>query len=224
MPLANTDRVLERVRSSGERMLDNVRADLEHARAVNGLPPGWVSVWLRTPIHPGALAVLSYRFSSFSRSVRVPLLRHALRALSGIFRYFILLVVGVEISPTAQIGPGLVVHTTHGVFIATTKIGRNCVVQHGVAITHGVRSVGDNVYFGPGAKVIGRAAIGNNVRVVANSVVMTDVSDNLTVVGVPARIRWRNRSLAASASYLFASALSAGDGEAAELLSMLPLL
>ena len=106
----------------------------------------------------------------------------------------------MEISPRAEIGPGLVVHSTHGVFIAETRIGRNCVVQHGVAITHGVRSVGDNVYFGPGAKVIGRAAIGNNVRVVANSVVMTDVADNLTVVGVPARIRWRNRSsLAASA-------------------------
>jgi serine acetyltransferase len=116
-----------------------------------------------------------------------------------------------------------VVHTAHGVFIADTKIGRNCVVQHGVAITHGVRSVGDNVYFGPGAKVIGRAAIGNNVRVVANSVVMTDVGDNLTVVGVPARIRWRNR-----ASLMAATVTSIMPGReldgATDVLSMLPTL
>jgi serine acetyltransferase len=128
----------------------------------------------------------------------------------------------VEISPRAEIGPGLVVRTTHGVFIAETRIGRNYVVQHGLAITHGVRSVGDNVYFGPGAKVIGRAMIGNNVRIVANSVVMT-VADNLTVVGVPARIRWRNRaSLVASA--LLAVALHGLNGKAAELASLLPLL
>ena len=132
-------------------------------------------------------------------------------------------VTGVEISSRAEIGPGLVVHTTHGVFIAETRIGRNCVVQHGVAITHGVRSVGDNVYFGPGAKVIGRAAIGNNVRVVANSVVMTDVADNLTVVGVPARIRWRNRAARAAAAVT--SILPGRDADgAADLLSMLPLL
>ena len=85
--------------------------------------------------------------------------------------------------------------------------------------------MGDDVYFGPGAKVIGRAAIGNNVRVVANSVVMTDVADNLTVVGVPARIRWRNRASLASAALLVAVLLPSGPGAAlATLISTLPLL
>jgi serine O-acetyltransferase len=206
-------------------MFDNVRADLEHARVVNGLPPGRVSLWLKTPLHPGTVAVMTYRFSSWVRQLRVPVLRQLLLTLALIQRRVVELVTGVEISPRAEIGPGLVVHTTHGVFIAETRIGRNCVVQHGVAITHGVRSVGDNVYFGPGAKVIGRAAVGNNVRVVANSVVMTDVADNLTVVGVPARIRWRNRASLASAAVLAASLLPGGrNGDAAEFISMLPLL
>ena len=182
-------------------MFDNVRADLEHARAVNGQPPGWLNLWVKTPLHPGVVAVLSYRLAAAVWRVRIPILRQLLLLLAVIMQRVVYIGTGVEISPRAEIGPGLVVHSTHGVFIAETRIGRNCVVQHGVAITHGVRSVGDNVYFGPGAKVIGRAAIGNNVRVVANSVVMTDVADNLTVVGVPARIRWRNRSaLAASAA------------------------
>jgi serine O-acetyltransferase len=205
-------------------MLDNVRADLEHARHINGLSPGWFNLWVKTPLHPGTLGVLSYRFASWARRVRVPLVRQLLIVLSGMLRAFVDVVFGVEISATAEIGPGLVVHTAHGVFIAETRIGRNCVVQHGVAITQGVRSIGDNVYFGPGAKVIGGAAIGNNVRVVANSVVMTDVPDNLTVVGVPARIRWRNRAALTRSAMLMASMLSGRDGEAVDLMSMLPML
>jgi serine O-acetyltransferase len=206
-------------------MLDNVRADLAHARIINGLPPGWLSLWVKTPLSPGVVAVLTYRYSSWARRVRIPFVRQLLLILALIQRRVVEVVTGVEISPRAEIGPGLVVHTTHGVFIAETRIGRNCVVQHGVAITNGVRSVGDNVYFGPGAKVIGRAAVGNNVRVVANSVVMTDVPDNLTVVGVPARIRWRNRASLTSAATLAVSFLPvARNGDAAEFISMLPLL
>ena len=205
-------------------MLDNVRADLEHARIINGLPPGWFSRWIKTPVDPGVVAVLCYRFASWALRVRVPVLRQLLALVAMILNKVIEVVTGVEISSRAEIGPGLVVHTTHGVFIAETRIGRDCVVQHGVAITDGVRSVGDNVYFGPGAKVVGRAAIGNNVRVVANSVVMTDVADNLTVVGVPARIRWRNRA-ARAATAAVTSILPGHDIDgAADLLSMLPLL
>jgi serine O-acetyltransferase len=204
-------------------MFDNVRADLEHARRVNGLPPGRVSLWLKTPLQLGTIAVLTFRLSAWVRRCHVPVLRQVLLVVTTILRRLIEMLTGVQISPRADIGPGLVVHTTHGVFIAETRIGRNCVVQHGVAITHGVRSVGDDVYFGPGAKVIGRAAVGSNVRVVANSVVMTDVADNLTVVGVPARIRWRNRS-AAARSAAAAPAPARREGKAADLLSMLPLL
>jgi serine O-acetyltransferase len=205
-------------------MLDNVRADLEHARVINGLSPGWFNRWVKTPLHPGTIGVLSYRFAWWAHHVRVPVLRQLMIVVSAVLRAFVDVVFGVEISVKAEIGPGLVVHTAHGVFIADTKIGRNCVVQHGVAITQGVRSIGDNVYFGPGAKVIGGAAIGNNVRVVANSVVMTDVPDNLTVVGVPARIRWRNRASLTRSAMLMASMLSGRDGEAVDLVSMLPML
>jgi serine O-acetyltransferase len=205
-------------------MFETIRADLEHARVINGIGPGWFNFCFKTALHPGVMAVLSFRFAHWTHTVRVPVVRQLLLVLSMFTRRFVETLTGVEISATADIGPGLVVHTAYGVFIAETKIGRDCVVQHGVAITHGVRSVGDNVYFGPGAKVIGRAAIGNNVRVAANSVVMTDVPDDLTVVGVPARIRWRNRSSLAAASMLVSSVLTGRDGEAAELLSMLPLL
>lgn len=205
-------------------MFDNVRADLHRARHLNGLAPGWFNLWVKTPTHVGVMAVLTYRLASWARRVRIPILRHVLLILMVIVRRVMGIVSGVEISPRAEIGPGLVVHTPYGVFIGDTRIGRNCLVQHGVVISQGVRSIGDNVYFGPGAKVIGRAAIGNNVRVVANSVVMTDVGDNLTVVGVPARIRWRNRASLAASAVAVASILRFRDGGAADLISSLPLL
>ena len=48
--------------------------------------------------------------------------------------------------------------------------------------------IGDNVYIGVGAKVLGNIRIGNNVKIGANAVVIKDVPDNATVVGVPARV------------------------------------
>jgi serine O-acetyltransferase len=179
-------------------VFETIRADLQHARRVNGCRTGGVGAWLRILLRPGSHAVLAYRFAAWSVRRRTPGVRQLAVAVSTVVRYIVEIVTGVEISPWAEIGPGLVVHTVNGVYVATTRIGRNCIVQHGVVISDGVRQIGDDVYFGPGAKVIGRAAIGNNVRVVANSLVMTDVEDNLTVIGVPARIRWRNRSVAAS--------------------------
>ena len=52
----------------------------------------------------------------------------------------------------------------------------------------GVPTIGNGVYIGPGAKVIGKISIGSNVAIGANAVVTTDVPDNACVAGVPARV------------------------------------
>jgi serine acetyltransferase len=96
---------------------------------------------------------------------------------------------GIFISPDAEIGPGMVIHTPYGIFIPPVKIGSNCTFATGTLINSGCKSVGDNVYFGAGCKIIGDVKIGSNVVIVANSVVLTDVPDNITIMGVPARIK-----------------------------------
>ena len=75
------------------------------------------------------------------------------------------------------------------------RIGRNCNINHGVTIgtTYGGKFpgtpvIGDNVYLGPGSKVIGGITIGNNVAIGANAVVTAPVPDNAVAVGVPARV------------------------------------
>jgi len=74
-------------------------------------------------------------------------------------------------------------------------IGKNCNISQGVTIgaanrgkNKGCAVIGDNVYIGPGAKIVGAVRIGNNVAIGANAVVTHDVPDNAVVGGVPARI------------------------------------
>lgn len=83
-------------------------------------------------------------------------------------------------------------HGVTGIFVSEgAKIGKDCVIFHQVTIGsnmlpgspgHGSPTLGDNVYIGCGAKIIGSVKIGNNVRIGANCVVTRDVPDNATVV------------------------------------------
>lgn len=76
------------------------------------------------------------------------------------------------------------------------NIGENCTIMQQVTIAeeHGkAASIGNNVFIGAGAKIIGGVHIGNNVKIGANAVVVNDVPDDCTAVGVPARIINRNK-------------------------------
>lgn len=103
---------------------------------------------------------------------------------------------GIDIPYNTEIGHGLYIGHHGGIVVNhDARIGRNCNINHGVTIgtTYGGKHpgtpvIGDNVYLGPGSKIIGGIKIGNNVAVGANAVVTTHVPDNAIVAGVPARI------------------------------------
>jgi len=91
------------------------------------------------------------------------------------------------------IGPGLNIYHSGGIIIhSAVRIGKNFGLQTGVVIGQTkegmVPTIGDDVYFGPGAKAFGDITIGNNVIVAPNSVVVKDVPANCIVSGVPAVI------------------------------------
>lgn len=103
---------------------------------------------------------------------------------------------GIAISYKAKIGPGLYIGH-HGGIVTNHQmiIGSNCNLSHGVTIgvtrrgdKMGAPIIGDNVYIGPGAKIIGRVNIGNNAAVGANCVVTKDVPDYGVVVGIPGKV------------------------------------
>ena len=103
---------------------------------------------------------------------------------------------GIEIHPAAQLGKGVFIDHGMGVVIGeTTVIGDNCTLYQNVTLggtgkDTGKRhpTLGNNVLVGSGAKVLGPFRVGDNARIAAGAVVLTEVPDNATAVGVPAKI------------------------------------
>ena len=114
------------------------------------------------------------------------------RAVSQISRFF----TGIEIHPGARIGKGLFIDHGMGVVIGeTTEIGDNCTIYQGVTLGGtgkdvGKRhpTIGDNVMIGAGAKVLGPVKIGSGSKIASNAVVIRDVPENCTAVGIPAKV------------------------------------
>lgn len=90
-------------------------------------------------------------------------------------------------------GPGVHIYA-YGTIIVNpgARIGKNCIIYPGVTIGgrafDGCPVIGDNVFIGLGAKVIGKVNVGNNVIIAPNAVVTHDVPDNAIVGGIPAKI------------------------------------
>lgn len=103
---------------------------------------------------------------------------------------------GIEIHPGATIGRGLVIDHGSGVVIGeTAEIGDNCTIYQGVTLggtgkDEGKRhpTLGNNVLVGAGAKILGPVKIGDNVKVAAGAVVLTELPDHSTAVGIPAKV------------------------------------
>jgi len=103
---------------------------------------------------------------------------------------------GISIPYNTDIGNGFYIgHYGNIVVHYQATIGKNCNISCGAIIglsprgkNEGIPSIGDNVYIGPGAKIIGNVNIGNNVAIGANSVVTKDVPEHAVVAGIPAII------------------------------------
>ena len=113
------------------------------------------------------------------------------RLISQIARFF----TGIEIHPGATIGKGLCIDNGMGVVIGeTAEIGDDVLIYHGVTLggtgkDKGKRhpTIGNGVVIGAGAKVLGPIKVGDNAKIGANAVVVKDVPEGATAVGIPAK-------------------------------------
>ena len=109
---------------------------------------------------------------------------------------FAKMITGIEIHPGATIGKGFVIDHGSGVVIGeTAEIGDNCTVYQGVTLGGTGKDVGkrhptlgNNVMVGAGAKVLGPFYIGDNTKIAANAVVLKEIPENCTAVGIPAKV------------------------------------
>lgn len=117
---------------------------------------------------------------------------------------------GIQIRHTTNIGKGLYIpHAGTIVVNAGTVIGDNCTILQGVTVgsnffkeRYGAPIIGNNVYIGAGAKIIGSIRIGDNVTIGANSVVTKDVPSDVVVAGIPATIISHKKSMQVNCDYL----------------------
>jgi serine O-acetyltransferase len=123
-------------------------------------------------------------------------LYYSARQLSQFARFM----TGIEIHPGAQVGRRLFIDHGMGVIIGETSIlGDDVTLYQGVTLggtgkEKGKRhpTIGNNVFIGAGAKILGNISVGKNCRIGAGSVVLRDVPENSTVVGVPGHIVYKN--------------------------------
>ena len=139
--------------------------------------------------YPGVHALLLHRLAHFLWSIK-------LKLIARIFSHLARILTGIEIHPGAQIGRRFFIDHGMGIVIGETAIiGDDCTLYHGVTLggttwKKGKRhpTLKDNVVIGAGAKVLGPITLGNNSKVGSNAVVVTDIPNDSTAVGIPAKI------------------------------------
>jgi serine O-acetyltransferase len=140
---------------------------------------------LRALLSDGTPAMAIYRAMRCCQRLRLTPLAAILYRLNAMTEHAV-------IGRGADFGPGFVILHSIGVVInSQVRAGRNVVIEHGVTIgaEKGQSPIlGDDIFIGAGAKIIGPVRIGSRVKIGANAVVTKDVPDGATVVGIPARI------------------------------------
>ena len=171
-------------------MLKTIKELYLDAKNISEKDPASRNVLYVILLYPGFHALLFYRIAHFFSNLE---LKFIARLISQFARFL----TGIEIHPGAKIGKRLFIDHGMGIVIGeTTTIGDNCTIYHGVTIGGTGKDkykrhpdLGNNVIVGCGAKVLGPIKIGNNVKIGANAVVLKEVPDNSTVVGIPGKIK-----------------------------------
>ncbi len=140
-------------------------------------------------LYQGVHAIIYHRIAHF-------FYRHNLKFIARMVSQWSRFWTGIEIHPGAKIGRRLVIDHGMGIVIGeTAEIGDDCLLYHGVTLggtgkDSGKRhpTLGNNVMVSTGAKVLGPFKVGDNSRIAANAVVLQEVPDNATAVGIPAQI------------------------------------
>ena len=167
----------------------------DYLNSIKNRDPAAKSILSIILTYPGVKAVFFYRIANFFYLAKFDLIA---RIISQTIRFF----TGIEIHPGATIGKNLFIDHGMGVVIGETSIiGDNVTIYHAVTLG-GISpsidtdlqrnekrhpTIGDDVVIGSGAQIIGPVVVGNCARIAANAVVVNDVAENTTMVGVPAK-------------------------------------
>ena len=182
-------------------MFSNIRADFQRYLPQQGKPRRLADV-LGALLAYGFLATLVYRYGRWARMIRPRILSLPFKLAYVLLQVLVDILFGINISTNADIGPGLHIGHFGGIFLHG-NMGKNCSVAQNVTVGYkgaGKSTVppviGNNVYLGCGAVVIGAIHVGDDCVVGANATVVSDIAAGSTVLGPKAQVRPRNASSA----------------------------
>jgi len=165
-------------------LLQTIRQDFRRKALWCYQSTSWRAM-LKTLCTDGSAAMVLYRLMQWSRRWRLPLLEMVINKLNAVLCDCI-------IGRGADFGPGLVLIHANGVVInGSVRGGSGIYIEHQVTIGADDRIspiIGNDVFIGAGAKIIGNVKVGDGARIGANAVVVEDVPAGRTAVGVPARV------------------------------------
>ena len=168
---------------------------IDYIESIKKRDPAAKSILSIILTYPGVKAVFFHQISNFFYKAGFDLIA---RIISQTVRFF----TGIEIHPGAKLGKNLFIDHGMGVVIGeTSEVGDNVTIYHAVTLggsspsidsekqRHEKRhpTIGHDVVIGSGAQIIGPVKVGNNSRIAANAVVVKDVPENATMVGIPAK-------------------------------------
>jgi serine O-acetyltransferase len=162
---------------------------ISDARSIAERDPAARNIWQVILLYPGFHALSYYRISHWFYQHRIFFLA---RLISETGRFF----TGIEIHPGAKIGKGLFIDHGMSVVIGeTTEIGDYCTLYQAVTLggtgkEKGKRhpTLGNHVLVGAGAKILGPFRVGDHAMIGANAVVLHEVPNDATIVGVPGKV------------------------------------
>ena len=171
------------------KLIKNIDFILENDAAVMGDGIKFFSRLKVFIIYPCVHALIGH---SISHPLHKAGFKFIARFISQVFRFF----TGIEIHPGAQIGHSIFIDHGMGVVIGeTAEVGNRVVIYHGVTLGGtghhtGKRhpTIGNDVLIGTGAKILGPITIGDHTKIGANSVVLKDMPEGATIVGIPGKV------------------------------------
>ena len=193
------------------RLLREIRRDLRRKAEWCYEDGSWKSM-VKAALTDGSASMVIYRLMQEAHRRDLGAAEMVLNKLNGV-------VASCVIGRGAELGPGLVMVHAHGIVINGAVVaGSNLTLEHQVTIGAEKRQspiIGNDVFIGAGAKIIGPVTIGDGARIGANAVVIDDVPPHTTVVGNPARPVKRRADRERDAREAGGDAPPAGDSETA---------
>jgi len=145
-------------------------------------------------LNPAFWAVGNYYLGRWALTIKFPPFRWLASKIYGLNLFLILITCGIRLYRETKIGKDLhLIHSGNIQIHPKTVIGDRCGIQQDVTMgtnmeRKGAPVIGNDVYLGAGAKILGNVIIGDGARIAANSLVINDVPPGATAIGVPARI------------------------------------